>query len=190
MNRPASLTFLAFLAAGSPLSAQQYVVDRAVDGPFAVKILGVNFNEGSTLQRERILLNIASCPVQLTSTSLRFNYKDRGLRYEVQTGIRVQSPITALEIRHVLYDVFGDHMHNLSNVEARDLGAGPSTMDGTWNAYRDNDVTQHLTTVTFVASVRLADGRTWKFQMEPLIAALRTLNLEQKIEREEGRGRP
>jgi hypothetical protein len=112
------------------------------------------------------------------------------LTYKTQTTIQVQQPIVAVEIRHILYDVFGDHMQNLSNVEAKDFSVGPSTLEGTWSAYRENDITEHLTTVTYVAAVRLSDGKTWKFPLEQLIAALRGLNLEQKIEDDERRPRP
>ena len=58
-------------------------------------------------------------------------------------------------------------------------------MDGAWNILRENDVSEHLSTVTYVAKVRLADGKVWSFQLEPLLAALRSLNLEQKIEAED-----
>jgi hypothetical protein len=190
MSRMRLLAPLALLMVGWPIHAQQYAIDRATDGPFAVKIFGIDFNKGSTLQRERILLNIPSCPVQLTSSSLRFDYQERGFKYKVQTGIQVQQAVTAFEIRHILYDVFGDHMQNLSNVEARDFAAGLNNVEGTWSAYRENDVTEHLTTVTYVAAVRFSDGKTWKFPLEPLMAALRGLNLEQKIEDDARRPRP
>jgi len=166
-------------------TAQQYQGSRAADGPFAVKVLGIPLNEGSSLQRERILLNIPSCPVQIVGSTLTFDYKERGFQYKVRTTLQAQQPITAVEIRHILYDVFGDHMNNLSNTEAKDLNTGEHVIDGIWNTLRENDLSEHLTTVSYVARVRLADGKVWTFQLEPLLATLRALNLEQKIEVED-----
>jgi len=162
--------------------AQVYQVNRAPDGPFAAKVLGVAFNKGSTLQRERVLLNLPSCPVQLTASTLSFGYEERGLRYKIHTTFQVQQPVVAVEIRHILYDVFGEHMRSLSETEATDYPAGEQAVDGAWGVLRDNDISEQLSAVSFVAKVRLADGKVWSFQMEPLIVALRSLNLEQKIE--------
>ena len=190
MSRSACAVFIALLVVASSAAGQEYQVARVSDGPFSMKIMGVAFNEGSALQREAIVLNSPSCPVQLTSSALTFDYGDHGFKYKVHTGIKVQQPIAAIEIRHALYDVFGNHMRNLSNVEGRDFAVGPATVDGAWNVLQENDMGEHLTTVTYVAAVRFADGRIWRFQTAPLIGALRGLNLEQKIENDDRTSRP
>src|SRR5438105_3647205 len=166
-SRCLSLMLLAAMVPTAVSYAQQYQVNRAPDGPFATKILGVPFNQGSSLQRERILLNIPSCPVQITATSLTYDYKDRGMQYKVRSTFQTQQPIAAVELRYILYDVFGDHLRNLSNTEAKDYTSGEHVVDGTWNVLRENDVSEHLTTVAYVAKVRLPDGKVWSFQLEP-----------------------
>ena len=164
---------------------QQYVAVRAPDGPFSFKILGVELNEGSSMQREGIVLNIVSCPVEITNSSLTFDYADRRFKYKVATEINVAEPILAIEVRHALYDVFGEHMKNLANLEARDFAAGPSSFDGTWNILNENDVGEHLTTVTYVSAVRFVNGLTWKFDVDLLLVAVGALDLEQKVTDEE-----
>ena len=185
MNRWLSSMLLAATVPIAVSSAQQYQVNRASDGSFATKIIGIPFNQGSSLQRERILLNIPSSPVQITATSLTYDYKERGFQYKVRTTFQTQQPIAAVELRYLLYDLFGDHLRNLSDTEAKDLTPGEHVVDGTWNVFRENDVGEHLTTVAFVAKVRYSDRKVWSFQLEPLAAALRSLNLEQKIEAED-----
>lgn len=190
MKRSQSIALIAVIALASVATAQEYQVARTPDGPFAMKILGVAFNEGSTLKRESILLNVSSCPVQLTSSALKFDYGDHGFRYKTHTTIQVQQGIAAIEIRHALYDLFGNHMKNLSNVDGRDFAPGPAVLDGTWNIIQENDLSEHLTTVTYVASIRFTDGRIWRFQAPALISALRGLNLEQKLEDDDRAPRP
>ena len=185
MNRSLSSAVLAIAIPFALSSAQQYQISRAVDGPFAFKIMGISFNQKSSLQRETILLNVPSCPVQISASSLTFSYADRGFQYKGRTTFQTQNPVSAVEIRYIVYDVFGDHLRNLSNTEAQDFAAGDHVVEGTWNVLRENDVGEHLTTVAYVAKVRLADGKVWTFQLEPLVAALRSLNLEQKMEVED-----
>ena len=50
--------------------AGDYNISRSPDGPFSFSISGVDLNPGSTMQRESVLFNEPSCPVQITSLSL------------------------------------------------------------------------------------------------------------------------
>ena len=81
-----------------------------------------------------------------------------------------------------LFDVFGDHMHNLSNTAAIDLVPGTQMLDGVWNMFQENDLSEHLTTVTYVARARLEDGSVWNADMLAISAALESLNLDREID--------
>ncbi len=165
--------------------AQEYDIERQHDGPFSFSIQGVQVNEGSTLQRESILFNDPTSPITLLSHSINFSYADRAFRFNGTTELKVDTSIVALELRTSLYDVFGQHMRNLSNTEAKDFAIGTVTLDGVWRA-RENDITELLTAVTYVARVRFADGTQWIFNSDNLILALSNLNLEQEFEDESG----
>ncbi len=97
----------------------------------------------------------------MRSTALDFDYEDRRFRYNLTSEINITSPVRAIEVRHVLFDLFGEHMKNLKNLEAKDLAAGGHSLSGQWNVLRENDLSEHLTTVTFISKVRLADGSVW-----------------------------
>ncbi len=142
-------------------------------------------NEGSTMQRESILLNIPSSPVAIRDSALKFDFKDRRFRYNMATELVASSGVSAVEVRHLLFDVFGQHMKNLQNLEVTDLAAGSHKIDGTWNILRENDVNQHLTTVTYVSNARLQDGRIWKADFDQVRSVLGTLDLERIVEEEE-----
>lgn len=171
--------WVALLFAGASHAAG-YKIERAPDGPFTFKIYGQTLNEGSGLTRESILFNDPTSPVSVTGHTTKIIYEDRSFRFSGKSTIQVSSPIVAIQLRTILYDVFGQHMKNLANTEPRDFSAGQSTLEGEWRAY-DNDVSEMLTTVTYVARVRFSDGRQWVFNADNLHAALRSLNLEQKI---------
>ncbi len=181
MNKELCVAVIAFVAAiAGPVYAGDYNISRQPDGPFSFKISGVDINEGSSMQRESVLFNEASCPVQIVSHTSSFIYKDRGFRISGKTELIAQQPITAIQVRTALYDVFGKHMQNLANTEPKDFSTGPATISGEWRA-RDNDAAELLTTVTYVARVRLADGTQWVCNFDDLQLALSSLNLEKKI---------
>jgi len=182
MKRVLGVAILVLMATQS--LAAQYDVKRESDGPFAFKLFGVELNKGSSLQRESVLFNDPSCPVQFSQNSMKFDYSDRRLTISASTQLSVAQPVMAMEVRHILFDIFGQHMKNLSNTEARDFSAGPATLDGKWNLFDENDTSELLTTVTYVARVRLVDGTQWVVNSDNLIAALGTLHLERKIEDE------
>ena len=164
------------------LQGEPAEITRSPDGQFSIQILGITMNEGSTMQRESILLNVPDSPIRFTSASMSFDYEDRRFQYNVAAQLEAAVPIAALEVRHVLFDLFGEHMQNLSNTDATDITPGNYSMDGTWNILRENEVTEHLTTVSFVAQARLENGRVWKFDSDVLSASLRSLNLDQEVE--------
>jgi hypothetical protein len=164
--------------------AAPYEITREPDGPFNFKILGIELNKGSSLVRETILFNDPTCPVQLSKNSMTFNYADRRLSISSATVASVKQPIVAMEVRHIMFDVFGQHMKNLSNTEVLDIGSLPipTSLKATWNLFDENDASEFLTSVTYVARVRLVDGTQWVVNADNLSQALGTLKLERKIE--------
>lgn len=185
MSRPRILiqTIIALLVS-LPALASDYDIIRMDDGPFSFEISGITINEGSSLMRESILFNDSSCPVQLSKHELSIKFKDRDFHFAGRTTFSVSVPSTAVEIRTALFDVFGQHMHNFSNSEPRDMAPGNIAITGEWRT-RGNDVSELLTTVTYVARLRLADGTQWVFNRDNLQMALSSLDLENKIEDDE-----
>jgi hypothetical protein len=164
--------------------AQDYEIKRVNDGPFSFSISGIKLNEGSSLMRESILFNDPLCPVQLSMHTTSIKYKDRGFRFAGKTKFSVAKDIRAVELQTLLYDVFGQHLKNLTNREVRDFPAGPAEAEGEWRA-SDNDVSTLLTTVTFVVRVRFVDGSQWIHNLDNLQLALSSLHLEKEFGDEE-----
>lgn len=171
---------IAFLLLPTWILAADYNIERHDDGPFSFSISGVEINEGSTLNRESILFNDPTCPIKIQSHKTAVIYADRGFRFSAKTSMNMERKVVAIQIRTIHYDLFGQHMHNLSNTEPKDFNPGQHTITGEWRA-SDNDISDLLTTVTYVARVRLDDGSQWIFDIDNLQLALSSLSLEQKI---------
>jgi hypothetical protein len=164
-----------------PAFSQQYDVKRENEAPITFKLIGVEINEGSSLQRESVLLNDPDCPVQLIRARLRFADADGRLEIITSTHLSFVQSVAALEVRHILYDVFGRHMMNLSNLQVRDFPAKPNLFSATWRPLEENVTTELLTTVTYVARVRLEDGSQWVHDLKSLATMLGDLQLEKTI---------
>lgn len=164
--------------------AADYNIKRVPDGPFSFSISGIKLNKGSTLQRESILFNDPSCPIILTSHKINFKYMDRGFKFNGTTVLEVKRNVRAIQVRTILYDIFGRHMKNLANTEPKDFSPGHNTITGIWRA-SENDISEFLTSVTYVARVRFEDGTQWVFNADNLQLALSSLKLEKKIGEDE-----
>jgi len=178
-----SIIALLLIFSGNAFSAG-YDIERSDDGPYSFSISGVKINEGSTLKRESILFNDKACPVTLLSHSTIIEYKDRGFRFHGETKFNVNKQIKAIEVRILLFNIFGQHMMNLKNIEPKDFPVGEASIDNEWRA-SDNDVGELLTSVTYVARVRYADGTQWVSNNDNLQLALSSLHLENKISDDE-----
>ncbi len=174
-----SIITLLLIFSGNAFSAG-YDIKRSDDGPFSFSISGIKLNEGSTLKRESILFNDKTCPVKILSHSTSILYKDRGFRFSGKTKINVKKKIKAINIRTILFDIFGQHISNLSNTEAKDFSVGEASVNGAWRA-SENDIIELLTSVTYVSRVRYEDGTQWISNKDNLQLALSSLHLEKKI---------
>lgn len=117
--RAVAVVALIWLIHSLPASAAEYQVSRGADGPFAVTIMGVKINQGSSLQRESIVLNDPECPLTITSASLGFDYADRRFQYKASTAIQASQAVSAYEVRHVIFDIFGEHLKTYPTPKCR-----------------------------------------------------------------------
>ena len=139
----------------------------SVDGGSVVTALvsGIKLNEKSTLKRTWIILNDPKSPVQLDGSGITTKYFDRDYKYEATGTLVASEPIVALNVRFLLYDVFGQHIKTLGGEEVRDVPANtPFQLKyiGSWRAW-ENEVSELLTVVSFVAQIRTASGKIWRY---------------------------
>jgi len=150
--------------------AHAQITTSKVNGGSVVTKLSSNIkvNDGSTLAREWIVINDEKCPIQLKDVGINPVYiSGDGYKFKVIGTLNTLEPIAAYEIHHVLYDVFGGHLTSLNNIDIKDLN-GPidlSLSRGGWNP-SENEVSEYLSCVSYVAAVRTSTGVIWRFKPE------------------------
>jgi hypothetical protein len=143
-----------------------------LDGGTVVTELSPNIkvNEKSALHRTWTVLNDPSCPIQLSDAGIRTLYRGRDYSFNPTGLAKTSKPVQAFEVRYLLYDVFGEHLRTLSSTEVTDLPGDFSFQlgkSGTWRAW-ENDVSQLLTVVAFVAQVRGEAGKIWRYNQKAI----------------------
>ncbi len=158
-----------------PHAARRVLQVEALDGGSVVTDLGygIQVNKGSSLQRRWFVINDPSCPVQLSGAGISTVYESSsvGGHYEYKaTGAAIAGePITAFDVRYLLFDIWGEHTRTLSDTEVSDLKAKVALKDtGTWSTW-ENEVSEVFTVVSFVARVRRPDGTLWQYDPSSLL---------------------
>ncbi len=140
---------------------------------------GIKVNENSSLRRALVVINDPGSPVQLDSTGIRTSYSDRRYVFRPTGNVKAKEAISALEIRYLLFDMFGKHMKTLSITEVADIDSGkeiPISGFGSWRA-RETEVSRLLTIVSFVGNVRTADEKLWMYRQKPINEELQKIRL-------------
>lgn len=158
-------------------SASTAVVTRADGGSITTNLgYGIALAKNSSLKREWIAIHDSSLPVELegtpgvTTVFLPDGYSSE-YRYRSNFTVVTKSPVQALDIRFLTFDVWGDHTQTLSYEEVFDLpGGARKDVKGEWRILAENDVERHYASIAYVARIRLADGRVLLANEEPVLA--------------------
>ena len=80
-----------------------------------------------------------------------------------------QEPVAAFEVRFLLFDVLGEHIKTLSDTEVSDLKDQiEQSKTRSRRAWSENEVSEMLTIVSFVARGRKPDGTVWQYDTKAL----------------------
>lgn len=151
------------------------------DGGSVVTDLGYNIrlNSGSTLKRSWVVLNDSECPIQLRVAGIGTAYSEQSYQFKQSGQLSCVEGLAALELRYILYDVFGRHLKTLSSTYVSDLTTG-RTVElqelAEWVAW-ENEVSSFFTSVALVAHVRTAEGRIWRHNEKLLTDELARIEL-------------
>lgn len=164
------------LIAPFSVHAQDYSIEKIDDGTFTFEVMGGKFNSGSSLERDSYIVNFQSAPVKINKHRTFIEYSDPDFVFSSNTNIETDKQIRAIQIISIQYDVFDDHLQNLSNTEVQDI-SGSEKLSAEWRA-RNSEVSSYLNSVTYIAKVRLSGGKTWEFDEDVLLTALNEIGLD------------
>ena len=84
-------------------------------------------------------------------------------------------PLTAVELRVHVFDIFGRSMEALRSVEVVDM-SGTVTMKPSWRARSENEASETLTSVVYVAQARTAAGKLDSIDRQSVLEQLKAIS--------------
>jgi hypothetical protein len=169
---------IALLMCVASLQATAAELRSRAGDPLKLPLGYVVLNEKSTLTRMHYVIDVPGIPVRLTEVAgINTAYADRRYSWESNKDDLIASEaVTAVEVRFLLIDVFGDRLATLSATEVADIAAGASLYPNwRWNVRFDSeaDAKSMHTSFGWVAQVRKADGTVVKANEAQIVQAIK-----------------
>ena len=163
-RRLASLVPRAETGTPSPSPAIAGQVNRGSAGSVRTTLgFGIVLNKNSSLEREWVTVNVAEMPARIVGpAAVEIVYKSgsySGYNYTAGVEIETKEALSALQVKFLTFDVWGEHVRNLSYSEVEDIPAGHRKVEGNWNVASENEASQHYASIAYVARVRTKAGR-------------------------------
>ena len=116
-------------------------------------------NDNSTLRREWVVVHDSGLPVDIVGTpGVKTAYERGRYKYEAEYTISAAQPIAAVEVNFILFDVWGIRTKTLSATDVEDFAVGEHSLDASWRAFSENEVSEYYASVGYVAAVRTKAG--------------------------------
>lgn len=129
---------------------------------------GIVLSKDSSLDREWIAVHDATLPAKLNGTpGIVTTYKSGSgysggeYRYTARNLLlETTEPIQAVEIRFLVFNVWGDHVRTLSfDMIADQVGNSRKDLTGEWQLFSENEAMQHYASIAFIARIRDQRGK-------------------------------
>ncbi len=134
----------------------------------------VILNKNSTLTREWITMHDPNMPADLVGTvGVTTAYVPDRVRgeyqYHTKFSMQTKAPISAVEVRFLTFDLWGQHVRNLMFDDVSDLEPGTKEFEGQWRLYSENDCSRHYASIAYISRVRTRDGRVLEADPAPVV---------------------
>lgn len=152
------------LLLGASADAQTVEIMRGVGEPMNTLLDGGGrLNEASRLMRNWVIVNDPALPVRIRDSQFRgvspgWSSRDGIFQYRSALSIEVSSPIVAVQINHLLFDVWDQGVRTLRSDHVLSVEGGVHALRSHWPLLNEGEATRHYASLSFVYRVRLADG--------------------------------
>jgi hypothetical protein len=149
-------------------------IQRETGGSIKTKLsTGIVLNDESSLTREWLSYQDSSIPVKLSgAVGIKTSYSHNRIGGEYQYGaefsIEAIEPISAIEIRFLLFDIWGKHIRTLGFTEIADI-KGVKNVKGTWRLYSENEASEFYASIGYISRVRTMTGRVIEGNTLPVL---------------------
>lgn len=154
---------------------------RAPGGPISTGLgYGIVLNSQSTLSREWISATDNTLPVSFDSVvGIRTVYKPGGnyssgsYQYTAAIPITATDTISAIEIRFLAFDIWGELIRSLSDTEVEDILPGKHVFEPSWNVFSENEASEYYASIAYIARVRTRAGRVLEGDRDAIVTEAR-----------------
>lgn len=148
-------------------------------GPMQIDIgYGIIVNQGSTLEREWMIVNDDRLPVSLNAVSPTTRLNDRNWVYDVSYELDVSEDIQAFEVRFIPFNIWGEKDRSLSATDISDRSPGKHTVSGSWRILSENDAIEHYAMLGYIAQVKLRSGAIRHADPDAIVRAAQSFSSE------------
>ena len=157
---------------------QRYTISRLDGGSMQTVLSRDNvLNDESSLRREWVALHEPSLPISMVGTPGVTTVWEPGGRfsassyqYQSETTLIADEDVAAVEIRFLLFNVFGERMTTLSATEVADIPtASEQRYEWAWNILRQNDTSEFYASIAFIAYVRTISGEVYEANWDDVL---------------------
>ena len=154
----------------------QTLTTRTGEGASVKTDLGYNvvLNKNSSLKRQWIYIQDPKAPVDIEyQTDVAVVYK-KDYTYQMSVPVKAKQDVTAIELIHVILDVFGRRLNTLQNTAVVDVKANEAaSVGGEWRIWSEVEASLAHTSFTYVRSVRTADGKVYFAPMAQVLEIIK-----------------
>lgn len=138
----------------------------------------IRLNDGSTLDREFITIIDKTLPAEFTSCvgvttiyASGSDYSAGGYMYAASGAINAIDDIHALEMRFLIFNIWGRHVRTLINTVIADVPAGTIRQcDGKWDLFSESEACEHYASIAYLSAIRTATGKVYDADTSRVIA--------------------
>jgi len=139
-------------------------------------------NKESRLRREWIFLDDPRLPVRFDlqktegiKTGKTYNAHSFDWLFKSKTALRIsETAIAALEVRHLTFDVWGEHARTLTGTDIANRALDDNfVLEHTWNLYSENEAWNFYASISYVAQVRTDEGKIIRAETDTVLREAR-----------------
>ncbi len=151
---------------------------------------GIVLNDSSSINREWRAIHDSSIPVRLIGTpgvdaiyQSKTSYSSSSYMYKSTFSITPTEPLVAIEMRFLLFDIWGNHTENLSATEILDMEAGKQyDFEGQWKIYSENEASEYYSSISYISQVRTKTGKVLSANPESIVMEAQTFSAKFSME--------
>lgn len=175
-----AVLFLVFQAAmAQDKSGSSLQVRQDEGGSVAVRTASGFLNQESSLKRTFYSIDDPSSPAGIEHAGVfpRLEEKEKVDYLLPFATVSPKQAVSAVEVRYVLFDVWGERIRTLSSTRLVDSSTHVDFRGSNKWLALESEVGQLVTVVSFVARVRTAEGGVWTFDPTHMASRMEGLGL-------------